>query len=231
MTHPDKNKLEAECAAPMPAHEAVELLRDALEHYNRLAPNTVTAREALRLTANVVAASPALDAEGLPPLPKKFGALYTGNYWTDKGTANSEALADVYTAEQVRQAQREAIAADRARQVFAWAAFADNGNVIIWSRRRDEVATVAAKYGKPVVPVIAHMDAWGGAGSGATSEAVSVMLWLYRRLPRTYGRPPHVETPIIALAKAAGVDMEDVTESFAERGAAPSPAPQGKEEA
>lgn len=38
---------------------------------------------------------------------------------------------------------------------FAWAAFADNGNVIIWSRRRDQVEPVAAKYGKPVVPVIA----------------------------------------------------------------------------
>ncbi|MGZ3349638.1 MAG: hypothetical protein ACXU89_11905 [Xanthobacteraceae bacterium] len=37
----------------MNAQEAIDLLRDALEHYNQLAPNTVTAREALRLTANV----------------------------------------------------------------------------------------------------------------------------------------------------------------------------------
>jgi len=40
-------------------------------------------------------------------------------------------------------------------ETFAWAAFADNGNVIIWSRLRDKVEHVAAKYGRPVVPVIA----------------------------------------------------------------------------
>ena len=32
---------------------AVDLLRDALEHYNRLAPNTITAREALRMTSGI----------------------------------------------------------------------------------------------------------------------------------------------------------------------------------
>jgi hypothetical protein len=42
-----------------------------------------------------------------------------------------------------------------AEQAFAWAAFADNGNVIIWSRQRSAVEPVAARYGKPVVPVIA----------------------------------------------------------------------------
>lgn len=36
---------------------------------------------------------------------------------------------------------------------FAWAALADNGNVIIWSLSRAEVEPVAAKYGRPVVPV------------------------------------------------------------------------------
>lgn len=77
-------------------------------------------------------------------------------------------------------APAEAIAADRRKQsslqalydagqdieastqtvpeAFAWAAFADNGNVIIWSRSRTEVEPVAAKYGKPVVPVIAYID-------------------------------------------------------------------------
>lgn len=33
--------------------EAIDLLRDALEHYQRLAPETITAREALRLTAHL----------------------------------------------------------------------------------------------------------------------------------------------------------------------------------
>lgn len=37
---------------------------------------------------------------------------------------------------------------------FAWAALAENGNVIIWSYRRDQVEPVAAKYGRPVVPVV-----------------------------------------------------------------------------
>jgi hypothetical protein len=42
-----------------------------------------------------------------------------------------------------------------AEQAFAWAAFADNGNVIIWSHQRSVVEPVAARYGKPVVAVIA----------------------------------------------------------------------------
>jgi hypothetical protein len=37
---------------------------------------------------------------------------------------------------------------------FAWAAFAKNGNVIIWSHRRDQVKQVAARYSTPVKPVI-----------------------------------------------------------------------------
>jgi len=35
--------------------EAIDLLRDALQHYHRLAPKTITAREALRLTAHLAA--------------------------------------------------------------------------------------------------------------------------------------------------------------------------------
>jgi len=40
-------------------------------------------------------------------------------------------------------------------ETFAWAAFAENGNVIIWSRQRSVVEPVATKYGRPVIPVIA----------------------------------------------------------------------------
>jgi len=50
-------------------------------------------------------------------------------------------------------------------QHFAWAAFAENGNVIIWSRCRSEVEPVAAKHGRPIVPVIAL-----GALSAPVSE-------------------------------------------------------------
>ena len=59
-------------------------------------------------------------------------------------------------------AESEGAAADGS---FAWAAFADNGNVIIWSRQRSQVEPVAAKYGKPVVPVIALPPSAAGAGS------------------------------------------------------------------
>lgn len=57
--------------------------------------------------------------------------------------------------------------------------------------------------------------------NNGASECLSVMLWLYRRLPRAYERPPHIEWPISQLAKKLGVD---VTQDFAERGAA-TPAP------
>lgn len=47
------------------------------------------------------------------------------------------------------------------------------------------------------------------------TEAVSVMLWLYRRLPHGYGRPPHIERVIERLAVQAGIE---VAECLAERG-------------
>jgi hypothetical protein len=56
-----------------------------------------------------------------------------------------------------------------------------------------------------------------GDDKRAEREAVSTMLWLYRRLPRCYGRPPNVEKPIVDLAKLANYEMKFVTESFAER--------------
>jgi len=54
-----------------------------------------------------------VDDEGLPPLPKKRGTIYQGNYWTDCDEADPPGvpLADVYTAEQYRQGQRDAVAA------------------------------------------------------------------------------------------------------------------------
>jgi hypothetical protein len=64
-------------------------------------------------------------------------------------------------AARIRQLEREL--AERKQSIdteeaLAWAAFAENGNVIIWSRRRDEVEPVAAKYGRPVTPIIAYID-------------------------------------------------------------------------
>ncbi|WP_371767529.1 hypothetical protein [Massilia sp.] len=40
-------------------------------------------------------------------------------------------------------------------------------------------------------------------------EVLATVLWLYRRLPRGYGRPPTVEHPILALAKLTGIDVAD----------------------
>ncbi|WP_323142773.1 hypothetical protein [Massilia phyllosphaerae] len=60
-------------------------------------------------------AAPALDASGLPPLSAPVGTIYPGNYWTAsvQATPPGTTIATVYTAEQVRQAQRDAVAADR----------------------------------------------------------------------------------------------------------------------
>jgi hypothetical protein len=79
-----------------------------------------------------------MDAEGLYAEGER---LYGG--WTAVTMARDAEIADL----------RAQLAANDQGE-FAWAAFADSGNVIIWSRRRSEVEPVAAKYGKPVVPVV-----------------------------------------------------------------------------
>lgn len=74
--------------------------------------------------------------------------------------------------------------------------------------------------------LIAHIDAWGARLADDAVQpkqlidAVSIMLWLYRRLPQAYGRPPFVEQPIAALAEIVGIEVD---ECFNERGAAPTP--------
>lgn len=81
--------------------------------------------------------------------------------------------------------------------------------------------------GEPVIRNVgAAVDATGAVGPANSLSAadvdqniLSVALWLYRRLPRCYGRPPHVEGPIKALARRVGTD---VAECLAERG--PDPA-------
>lgn len=52
------------------------------------------------------------------------------------------------------------------------------------------------------------------AKPGMAADALNTMLWLYRRLPRTYGRPPAVERSINALASKTGTA---VAEFLAER--------------
>lgn len=40
-------------------------------------------------------------------------------------------------------------------------------------------------------------------------ESYSALLWLYRRLPRCYESPPHIEAAIKNLAKALGEDAQE----------------------
>jgi|GEM_PF-3912621 len=54
-------------------------------------------------------------------------------------------------------------------EAFAWAVFAENGNVIIWSKKRSEVEPASEKYGRPIVPVVA-LSAAQHADSGAQAE-------------------------------------------------------------
>lgn len=91
----------------------------------------------------------------------KFGADSDWSEWKDL----ADALREFDSAGQDQQSAQ--CASVDTEDAFAWAVFADNGNVIIWSKRRDVVEPVAAEYGKPIVPVIAHINAWGSAGSGA----------------------------------------------------------------
>ncbi|MFK3738308.1 hypothetical protein [Massilia sp. TN1-12] len=41
------------------------------------------------------------------------------------------------------------------------------------------------------------------------AEAVSVMLWLYRRLPRGYGWPPHIEAAVERVASYVGITVAE----------------------
>jgi hypothetical protein len=56
----------------------------------------------------------------------------------------------------------------------------------------------------------------GQAGQVAKlADALNTMLWLYRRLPGAYGKPPFVDAALIDLAAIAGVD--GVPEAIKER--------------
>jgi hypothetical protein len=108
----DHNQAERAAPCPLCHTDQVQICRDS----NNPAKDTARCR-ACKCTGPLLIwnqrRSPAVGEDGLPPLPEKIGTLYTGNYWTGLSTANASGkpLCDVYTAEQVRQAQREAVAA------------------------------------------------------------------------------------------------------------------------
>src|SRR5438067_7327722 len=132
----------------------IDGLRDeVIAAWNRRAPVSTPQQSAPEAVQSVVACARRVLS--------KFGADSDWSEWKDL----ADALREFDSAGQDQQsAQRASVDTEDA---FAWAVFADNGNVIIWSKRRDVVEPVAAEYGKPIVPVIAHINAWGSAGSGA----------------------------------------------------------------
>jgi len=111
------------------------------------------------------AAPSAPMGEELPALPEHHG--YTGPhkvfFLADMEQYACDAIAPY--AERIRLLERE-------RATPAWAAFAENGNVIIWSRRRSEVEPVAVKYDRPVEPIIAHID--GRTAGAAPDELIEI---------------------------------------------------------
>ncbi|GGX99018.1 hypothetical protein GJV26_15925 [Massilia dura] len=60
-----------------------------------------------------------------------------------------------------------------------------------------------------------QIRARGAVPGQAADDLLSALLWLYRRLPRGYGRQEHIEQPIKALAGQTGVD---VASDLVERG-------------
>jgi len=55
--------------------------------------------------------------------------------------------------------------------------------------------------------VAATDRAMGALNRAAAAEALTAALWLYHRLPRSYGRPAHIEVVIERLARHAGANV------------------------
>ena len=199
----DDKQMAAE-RAPIGKDEAIDLLRDAVQWFDRLSPNTLTAREVLRLTAHLARTAPPspstapevderaafeawatggalteydsvierradgryvlpemwreweawsaratlasrpaeVDDEGLPLLPEPVDSLAQEDGFGVIGTV------DVFTAEQYRQGQRDAVAADRERRGDGWISVKDHlpeiGKEVLVYRPNSERGTVTA---------------------------------------------------------------------------------------
>jgi hypothetical protein len=55
-------------------------------------------------------------------------------------------------------------------EAFAWAVFAKDDNVIIWSKNRSQVESASKEYGRPIVPVIALFTAQQAAARDVLIE-------------------------------------------------------------
>jgi hypothetical protein len=58
-------------------------------------------------------------------------------------------------------------------------------------------------------------------GRAKVAEVVSVLLWLYRRLPRGYGQMPFVDLVIKKLARGAGIDVAELLRERSDNSPAP----------
>jgi len=72
------------------------------------------------------------------------------------------------------------------------------------------------RKGRTVVPLYAGAGALPDeAKAAALRDALNTTLWLYRRLPVAYGKPPFVDAAIMAMAKH--LNMDDVPIAIKER--------------
>ncbi|MDY0961772.1 hypothetical protein [Massilia sp. CFBP9026] len=67
----------------------------------------------------------------------------------------------------------------------------------------------------------AALAAQEALGKAKVAEVLSVLLWLYRRLPRGYGRMPFVDLVIEKLSKGAGIDVGELLRERGGAGLAP----------
>lgn len=95
------------------------------------------------------------------------------------------------------------------KEEFAWAVFAENGNVIIWSKNRAQVESSSKKYGRPIVPVIALSAAQQAAAPGASES-----------LPALTPAQRHADELLVMLQRVRKVDeragyQTDLTDAVA----------------
>lgn len=93
-----------------------------------------------------------------------------------------------------------------------------NDAIAAWNRRSPALSAIEADRNKRAGSV-ADTDRIESL-ERQLAEAQNTMLWLYRRLPRGYGRVPHVDRAIKALAAITGAEVDTF---LAERDASPAP--------
>lgn len=81
--------------------------------------------------------------------------------------------------------QHDAMERAKHQEAFAWAVFAENNNVIIWSKDRSQVELASTKFGRPVVPIIALSVAEAAAPGALGTDEMTRLRRLMRALGHT----------------------------------------------